>query len=207
MKKIGEGWQYNVYDIGNNRVLKRYNSFFKSYLIMLKDAFINMRLPVINFKKLYNEGKTSAVRSLKIILDCTLDKNIFGNPKIVGTLDYEQDIMIPLSVFFKSSTVEKGQDIIDEFIDFNKFLVKNKIIEKNFNIADNFGLNNLGNITLIDIGEICTDEQEINKSIKKRVWSARDVTNRLPFDLREYYIKKMDKAFLYENNISTVADR
>ena len=39
MKKIGEGWQYLTYDLGNGRVFKKFHSIFGLYVAILKDVF------------------------------------------------------------------------------------------------------------------------------------------------------------------------
>ncbi|MFA6514787.1 MAG: hypothetical protein WCT42_00790 [Candidatus Paceibacterota bacterium] len=39
MKKIGQGWQYTTYDLGNGRVLKKFHSWSKAYFVMLRDIF------------------------------------------------------------------------------------------------------------------------------------------------------------------------
>lgn len=39
MKKIGAGWQYDVYDLGNGRVLKKFHLPIKSYWVILKAIF------------------------------------------------------------------------------------------------------------------------------------------------------------------------
>lgn len=39
MKKIGEGWQYSVYDLGNGKVLKKFHSTLRSYWVIFKTIF------------------------------------------------------------------------------------------------------------------------------------------------------------------------
>ncbi len=39
MKKIGQGWQYTVYDLGNGKVLKKFHSWPKAYLVIFKKIF------------------------------------------------------------------------------------------------------------------------------------------------------------------------
>ncbi len=195
MKKLGKGWQYTVYDLGNGRVLKRYNTWIDSYLVMLHDAFIHHRLPVINFSYYYREGKRVAMESLKKISVSNIDKSMFGNPTICSNYDYEQDVVEPLAQSFKNGTMSSGRLLIDKFALFNKKLIKNGMIEKNFNIADNFGLNNSGDIIMIDIGEVCTDKNEIQEQLKRRVWSAPDVLKKIPINFQQYFIETMDKSF------------
>ena len=195
MKLIRRGWQYSVYDIGNGRVLKRYNTGFESYLEMLKEQLFNLWFPVTGFSNIYKESKVLASRSLQKITSCTVDQSLFGNPKIIGELEYEQDLVKPLSDYFENHSVNESKKMIDKFIKFCKLLHKNSLIEKHFNMADNFGLNNSEEIVLIDLGEICSSKEEISKQINKQVWLGPDVLGKFPAALGKYFIQKMNEAF------------
>lgn len=198
MKKIGRGWQYTTYDLDNGRVFKRYNTWLEAYTVMLKDSILHLRPPVINFSHYYIEGRDLALRSLAEISKRPLELWMFGNPRIVGKYEYEQDYVEPLASCMKSATTENGMRIVEKFITFTKLLLEHSLIERNFNVGDNFGLNHNGDVILIDIGEILFVQSEIKVQLAKRVWAASDVLSRIPSHLREYFIKQMDKAFLSE---------
>lgn len=195
MKLIGRGWQYSVYDIGGNRVFKRHNTLFESYVEMLKEQLFHLWFPVIGFSKIYKDGKEKASLSLQKIINSSLDQSLFGNPKIIGKFDYEQDFAISLSDYFKNHSLDQSKQKIDSFIEFCLLLYKNSIIEKNFNMANNFGVNNLGKIILIDLGEVCFSTEEIKEQISKRVWLGKDVLNKIPSSLHQYFIQKMNESF------------
>ena len=195
MRFIGRGWQYSVYSIGNGKVYKRYNSWFEAYREMLKEQLSTLKFPVLGFTGNYFKGKKLASESLKRVVSSSLDQNLFGNPKIVGKLEYEQDFIVPLSCYFKHHSLAESKEKIDSFIKFCLLLHKNSLIEKNFNMADNFGLNKSGEIVLSDLGEICSTEKEIAVQTKKRVWMKQDVLGKFPAHLHEYFIQKMDETF------------
>lgn len=195
MKLIGRGWQYAVYDAGNGRVIKKYNSMFDAYLVMLKDAFFHFRLPVLNFSFFYNEGRNIALQSLLHITQHKLPQSMFGNPTLLSKLEYEQDYCESLSGHLKKIPTEEGKLVIDKCIAFILMLKENLLMEKNCNIGDNFGITAAGNIILIDIGEVLFQKEEIRGRLKERVWAAPDVLSRIPASLRDYFIQHMDQVF------------
>ncbi len=192
MKFIGRGWQYAVYDIGNDRVLKRYNTRLEGYLIMLRQCFPYLRNPIWKIPGYYNGCRNTAFDSIKKIKETKFDLAIFGNPKILNGLDYEQDRVIPLHTYFESLTIEQGRLTIDKFIEFNQVLISIKLMDKSFLIGKNYGINTNGDIILTDIGELYSSDQSIRKQIEKRAWAVNYVTSTIPFQFREYFVEQMD---------------
>ena len=194
MNLIGRGWQYSVYSIGNGRVLKKYNNRAQAYLEMLRSTniFFKKKKKIENY---YRACKRTALGSLMKVKMTNIDKKYFGNPTFVNDLDYEQDLIIPISDYFKQHTLVENMKIVDSFILFNKFLLEQKLIDKSFQICNNFGLNKDGEIVLSDIGELYSDEFSINKRLRDRVWSNPYVLRSIPQELRDYFVLEMDKAF------------
>ena len=72
LKKIGEGWQYSVYDLGNERVLKKFHSFIKSYWVVLKTIFPFRDDPMMMIPDFSRSMKRKALVSFEILkLKCT----------------------------------------------------------------------------------------------------------------------------------------
>lgn len=195
MKYLGRGWQYTTYDLGNGRVFKKHNSRFVSYLKMIKDCFPYTQYPIWKFSEYYNSVMKEARDSILKIQKTNLDQSIFGNPRIdLNGIDYEQDSVIPLHKFFKNSSFADSKKIIDKFIDLNLILIQNRLIDKSFAIAKNFGLNKGGEVILIDIGELWSDPEKINKQIRNRVWIKRYIVKTFPDkSIRDYFIVQMDE--------------
>ena len=190
MKKLGQGFQYTTYDLGNGRVFKKYNSKLTHYIhVFIKDR-------IWNLTKYYRGCRIKALQSIQIIPKTSLEPWMLGNPKIINELDYEQDKLIPLHTIFASTDEKGGRNIIDSFIDFNILLIKNKVIDKSFNITKNFGLDNKNRIVLMDLGELYTDKEKIQEQIKNRVWEKPYVLNYIPHKLRLYFTHKMNGALL-----------
>jgi hypothetical protein len=196
MKVIGRGWQYTTYDIGNARVLKKFNTRFTAYLMMLHDSFPYVRHPFWKFHKYYKRCRQEAAGSIQKILHTTLEGRVLGNPRVLNELDYEQDKVTPLRRCLKSATLEEAKKIIDAFVEFNKTLIGHSLIDRNFLITDNFATSADGNIILVDLGELYSDPKVIRDHIAKRPWTVPDVLNSLPKNFRNYFVEKMDFAFI-----------
>jgi hypothetical protein len=192
MKFLGRGWQYTVYDIGNGRVLKKWNSKSIAYFVMLKDCFPYIKSPIWKFPKNYSYSVSTAQDSMRKLKESNLDKKIFGNPKYLSEMDYEQDILQPIDIYLKKISLDKGKEVINKFIEFNKLLIQNSCIDKSFNIGKNFALDKENNIVLSDIGELYFSRESIKKQITKKAWKVHYVLKHIPKELRTYFIEKME---------------
>jgi hypothetical protein len=196
MKKIGQGWQYTVYDIGNGRIRKVFNTKTQAYVKFFCECFPYTDFPVWGFSKLREELQTKAEVSIAWIRNSQLHLSLFGNPKILNKTDYEQDLVIPLEQYLKTVSFENGKSVIDEFINLNKFFIRNDVIDKSFLIGKNYGIDHEQKIILIDIGELFIGKEKIENQIKLQPWDHPYVTNTLPKQLRLYFVDAMNKNLL-----------
>lgn len=194
MKKIGEGWQYGVYDIGNGRVLKKFHSLPKRYWAILKTIFPFKDDPFYKVPGYARSMRLKALESFSVLKDSKIPPEIVGNPTFVNQFDFEQDKVVPLHDYFNEISIEAGKKLIDDFVLFNKQLLNYGFIDKSFNIGKNFGINDGGEIVLIDIGELFSNKDRIQKQIENRAWAKHYVTDHIPKKLVRYFIKEMDKA-------------
>jgi len=195
MKKIGRGWQYTVYYIGNNRVRKIFNTKKQAFSIFIKECFPYTKFPVWKFSKLRGELMDKAKVSISWVKDTNLDPSLFGNPTILNETDYEQDMVVPLDRHLQEISLDHGKAVTDEFIELNKFFVANNVIDKSFLIGKNYGVNKQGKIILTDIGELFIGKEKIEKQIKLKPWDHSYVTKTLPKKLRSYFIESMNRNF------------
>jgi hypothetical protein len=196
MKLLGRGWQYSTYDIGNGRVLKKYHSVISGHIQMFKECFPFRDDPIWKLPGFYKGCRETALDSIKKISNGScLESWILGNPRILNTLDYEQDRLLPLHEHFETVDTETGKKTIDAFVVLSKLLVEKKLIDKSFNIAKNFALDSSGRVVLMDLGELYSSDAAIQKQINKRAWAANYVVKPLPEPLKEYFVKSMDTAF------------
>ncbi len=196
MKFIGRGWQYTVYDIGNNRVLKKYNTRLQAYFIMLRENFPYIEYPLWKFPKDYNRCRNMALDSINKIKETKIDLAFFGHPRILNELDYEQDKVTPLHIYFIGLTKSEGEHVIDEFVKFNQMLIENRLIDKSFLVGKNYAIDSTGKIILIDIGELYSNVESIKKQIELKPWDIDYVTSTIPAQFREYFIQEMNKGFI-----------
>lgn len=196
MKVLGRGWQYTAYDLGNGRVLKKYNSTPLAYLIIFL-AFLRWGNPKPwNVPKRHRQCREDAKKSLAKVREGILEPWMMGNPKILEGLNYEQDKLQPLHKVLGQIPVFEGKKLIDNFVAFNSMLLEKKLIDKSFKIGVNFGLDVQDRVVLMDIGELYSNEQAIEERRKKRVWDSPYLVRAIPNkELREYYIKQMDTHF------------
>ncbi len=196
MKKIGEGWQYATYDLGNGRVLKKFHSFVRIYWVILKDIFPFHDDPLRKLPGFARASKQKALKSFKILKIRDVPSSWIGNPKFVGNLNYEQDKVRPLHDVFKDADTSLIKSTIDRFIIFNKKLLEKGIIDKSFNITKNYGFDKDGNIILFDIGELTDDRELIKKRMVSRAWDKHYVAGCIKDkEAQQYFIKKMDENF------------
>jgi hypothetical protein len=196
MKLLGRGWQYSVYDLGNGRVIKKHNSRLTAYLVMLKACFPYIKHPIWKFSEYYQSIYNNAVDSMRKIQATHLNMKLFGNPKILENgYEYEQDISRSIDLYVANINLEEGKKIIDKFIQLNHLLVENNLIDKSFNMGRNFGVNQNGEVILIDLGELYSNPDNIKKQISKKMWRESYVLNAVPKKLQAYFLEQMDKNF------------
>ena len=195
MRMINRGWQYTVYDLGNGRVLKKINSRFVSYLMMLHDSFPYIKHPVWKFPGYFARCRRDAALSMKAVSQTSIESWKLGNPKVLDELSYEQDKMVPLKEYWKAVGLDESQRVIDDFVSLCEFLVANSLVDKNFNIGENFAIDSQGRVILEDLGELYFQTDMIAEQLKKRPWADYDNTHIVPRELRSYFVGRMDEAF------------
>lgn len=196
MKKIGEGWQYTVFDMGNGRVSKKFHSLPRMYWAIFKTFSYFSDDPVYKIPRYAKSMKEKAINSLALLKETGIDPSWIGNPEFKDGLDFEQDKVVPLHDHLKNINPEDGKKAIDNFIIFNKKLLAKGVIDKSFNIGKNFGINKSGQVILTDLGELYTGDEIIKNQIKKRAWAKHYITDSIPHNLVDYFISEMDKNFL-----------
>lgn len=196
MKKIGQGWQYTVYDLGNGKVLKKFHSLIKAYFVIFREIFPFENDSFFNIPSFVRSMKRKAIVSFEILKKYNVPPELLANPILKNNYNYEQDKVVPLHEVFININTNEIKKIVDQFIELNKKLMSIGFIDKSFNFTKNYGLNNKGEVVLIDIGELLDDKDLINKQIKNRVWDKSYISGMIKNnEAREYFINEMDKNF------------
>ena len=201
MRKIGEGYHYSVYDLGNNRVLKRQK---KKWRVLLYILFVNCFLPrtVREYKNaLRNIEETKYV--YKGIQERFADLKLFGHPVFLQGIDYEQD---KVTIFKKALLIETDESIklyIHKYIQSIHKLWRRGCHEKVFNFTINTGIEKDGTIVLIDFNEISFDKEDARKDILNQTWKHRWSYTHLRLllssrEIQDFYQRRMEEELTTE---------
>lgn len=185
-----------AYDLGNGRVLKKWNSWPIAFWVILKNIFPFKENAWWRIPQFIYYSKIKAEQSRERLERGDLPPEWFANPKFVCGLTYEQDKVTPLENFFEHATLAASKKIIDQFIIFAEKVLQRGVIEKSFNITQNFGLDSAGKIVLVDIGELIHNEAIILRQRTRRAWAKPYVIEHIHNEeLRAYFIERMDAHF------------
>ncbi len=186
-----KGFFYNVYDIGNGRILKIEKPRIVQYL---KHYFFAGRFP----KEVKNLAKTSYK-----IIGSVIDQELIANPKKENGNSYSQDKVEILDNYIYTHTFEENKRIIDLYVNHILETWQNGFSDKIFNFTRNCGIDKNRKIVLVDFNEVTCDKKVVSDLIHKKRWlHAWSYTHWLSFtnkDLWKYYKKVMDSKITHEN--------
>lgn len=193
MKLLGRGWQYSVYENGNGRVIKKYNNKVVAFWVMFWACFPFRQHPLRSLPNYYRLCREFAQHSLELVKKSHIEPELLGNPTIHDDLSYEQDRAIPLETYFSTCSYSEGCVIIDEFVLLQQKLIKYGLFDKSANIGKNFGLDAAGRVIMIDLGELLSDPEKIQKQIAGKPWLKHYVLDGIGRrDLEEYFCERME---------------
>jgi hypothetical protein len=194
---IGKGWQYTVYDIGNNRVLKkRYSRIAQTRFIYTDQK--RKQKPVSVWNAFCNTFKVDrrAVNASKYVQILLIENSLpfLGNPVFISNVNYEQDKVIPLREFLNISTVAESKTMFDQYAKLIQLLWHYGFSELTYNFLGNSGVNKENNLILSDFGELVFKKEEILQHIKDKKWLQATAYKMFPEgELKEYYEGIMEK--------------
>jgi len=172
MKLIGKGWQYRVYDIGNNRVRKTALSKLDSYVRAFGSRYSPTFLRPL--KSLSEVSRIEAVGRASIL---GLSQNtsrfpmeLFANPTFLVGISYEQDLVVPLEHYLSEHTLEENKQALKKYVELLITLWKLGIGETVYNFSINNGIDGDGRVVQMDIGELVFSKAEVLKTIHNKTW-------------------------------------
>jgi len=197
MKKIGAGLQFDVYDLGNGRVLKKPKKRWKQYLIYLKWSPLILFRPK-KFCKIIQKANQDREFATKFFSKNKINFSILGNPDFIPT-GVEQDKVIPLRKLFGQSEKE-DKKLVDKYVECVFSCWREGFADRIYNIDNNFGLNKNGKMVLLDFFEITLDKSEVKKEIEIKRWEkAAWYKYRIPKRVKKYYKEKLEKNLTPQN--------
>lgn len=197
LEKIGEGLQYSVYDLKDGRVLKKRHSLIRASYLFFQAISKHKQG---RFWKIpwYVYGNRQKIKhSIKLINSNQISKKLLANPIFDKNLNYTQDKIMPLHIILDNSDIADGKKLILRYIEFTRHLLSDYgFIDRYFNMSNNCGINSVGEIVLIDLGELIDDQKKIEEAVQQKIWiNTADWHIDNP-DLRLYFIEQMDLNFL-----------
>src|ERR1700712_5392849 len=196
-KKVGEGYYYLVYDIGNGRVIKKQKKNIRFFLYILYINKTSLQ-GISEYKK--------ALRNINIIrasydklVGLIPDLSIIGNPIFIGGINYTQDNAAQLKDVLANKSEAESINLLEEFIKVIKELWKYGCHEKSLNFFTNFGLSKDGKVILIDFNEITFNKADVIADVKKMKWLNNWSYAHLPEKLQNYYRQRLKEEFTVDN--------
>ncbi|GEM_PF-1076053 len=207
MINIGSGVQYDVYDIGNNRVRKIESSFFQKIYRFHKIApkYKIYRHPLHNIKTSIEAAKITR-QSINGLKDSykKIDLVLLGNPILINDSNYEQDFVSVFEDVLYASDFEQQKVLIDEYLNNLLSCWDYGFSDTNFNFTVNCGVTRDGKVILIDLGELSWDKNFVRGLVEERHWEMRSSYNRLRDEKLKDYVRNL---FRKEATVSTFKNR
>ncbi len=185
MKKIGEGYYYNVFEVTPDTVIKSIKSRFRVFIFIL---FAN-KFNISNTAKEY-KVVISSIPKLKSIYSKVLslisDKSLIGNPEFVNNVNYKQDRVKELKSINDLNKKEFIK-VISDYTNLLRRLWSFKVSDSVFNFSINCGYNKHYELVLIDFNEMTFDKEKVNEQIVNKVWLQRTSYLRLTKEKQDLF--------------------
>lgn len=195
MKLISTGWQYKIYDLGNNRVRKIKFSGLAQYgkIFFHTPGFPFSIIETYRKQKSIRKTEESSNTYIRSVLS-HIDDNLLGNPTFLNDSDYEQDKVVTIQNYLKNADTREGKRIIDEYVDNIHTFWSYGFSDCAFKIGNNNGVNSRGGVIQIDFGELVTEKARIEKLITNQVWIKDYIGKRLPAgEIRQYHTETLSR--------------
>jgi len=187
---IGKGYMYNVFDLGNGRVLKAEKTLRQKLI----DTYFYEGCDVRNYLKALAHlmNKKRAIEINRYV-QLHVDPEIVGHPTFLEGINYEQDKVELLADVLARLDLAGRKQMVDLYIENILKCWENGFSDTVFNFTINNGLGQNDQIVLIDFNEIVTSREETEKRILTNRWLQSWTYQQLEPVLRRYYREKMDE--------------
>ncbi len=175
-RRLGKGWQYVVYDLGNGRVRKTPRSFLSLYPVIAlspKDVRPLGRGSAAREVRYLMVQAREATRGLETRLD-RVDAGLFGNPVFHSGGAYEQDKVAPFGAYLDRLAPGAQEQALLSYVRLQQECWRFGLADPGFDFAVNAGVDRSGRVVQIDLGELRTDRAIIAESIARKVWLIQD---------------------------------
>ena len=180
MKMLENGFFYNVYDIGDNLVLKKKRSFL--------DILTNTKLK--NISLVLKQHKVAKSQTLLIKKKLSvLPASLLGNPRFINSYNYKQDKVELLYEYFENHSIEENKAIIKKYLELVVELLKYGIHDYTYKFKNSYGVTSQNEVVFIDFNEITASKDEVLKLVDSRHWLIEAQYTKFPEGELKYFIR------------------
>ena len=197
MKLIGNGYWYNVYDLGNERVLKLEKGLLQKIIntYQLEGKKISPWLRAL-FGLLTGQKKIIAYYNY---IRSDVDPTLVGSPKFLDGINYEQDKVEMLGTVIMRSNFIEQKRLIDLYILNIIKCWQNGFSDRVYNFTINNGVDDDGGLILLDFNEVTLKKNEVSKRIRSKRWLRSWSFGQIDIKLQQYYQQQMDLLITTES--------
>jgi hypothetical protein len=192
MDIINRGAQYKVIDTHDGRV-RKIPLTAEEFRAVVRSWYAPEMPPEEELTIDYRKLALDSCKDMQILLDKHPElRASFGNPIFETKGTYTQDKLHTMGEILQQSTPTQQRMLVDRFIDFVLYHWRYGLSELIFNLTVNNGLNDTGQIVLLDFGEITFNKEEIRATIDAKWWlRSFSYTHDIPKGLQPYYAQSL----------------
>lgn len=171
MKKIGEGYYYNVYKLNSNQVLKVIKNKLQIFLFIFFANKGNYKNSLLEYKNVI-KGIPKLQEEYSKVINLVTYRETLGNPIFINEIEYKQDLIKDLR---NINSLQKQEfiKVVYDYVSLLKQLWSFGISDSVFNFSINCGYNKNNKLILIDFNEIAFNKDEVTEQVKNQVWLKR----------------------------------
>ncbi len=190
MEHIGSGWQFDAYASGD-RVWKIPVSRFRMATRVLRSYPALVAQPFSLMVKI-QELTEDRDLVLQEIDRREIDGRLLANFRREGGR-YIQDLVTPLGDVLEDGRLDPFW-LMDRYVDSVRRGWNSGFAETSFNFTVNHGLNNRGQVVIVDVGELTFDKRQVARQIEQKFWEKAFSARTLPEQVRAYLFRAMDRT-------------
>lgn len=204
MQKLGSGYFYDVFDLGNGRVEKRERTLEETARSIKGNTDMDVDTSLAKARKSIEES----AQNTKIIIEklAYMPGEFLGSPIFHG-LSYEQDKVILLMDYWENHTFEENKLVSDKYFKLTEGLLEYGIHDHVYKFKNSYGLNNKDEVVFIDFNEIVSSKEEAIILIKEREWEKQAQFRKYPEGEFKEYLRTKFEDLMREEKINELWGR
>lgn len=190
--------EFNVFSLGNGRVLKRPTSRRRKRVVLRREYPSKTAEEIEGLVRYFEKGREYSRGNLKRHV-LRMAPELLGNPIFLGERGYTQDKALVLGKYLKSHTLEENKLILQAYVRCILRQWRLGFFHIVCNFATNYGVDRRGRVILLDLGELTFSKAVVAYRIKKKLWLKNDSYLACKDErLKRYYAELMDRRLTLE---------